>query len=222
MPFPPLPAQATASLPDSSVTWIQPVLPTWLLPAHSPCWHTATHSLLPAPSGSCDCSHEVQWQGFGAACCHRQQEEYLRVQLRCWHGFTQHSLGEWSCTVLRLFLVLARPVKQCSSFVFPRKVHATICVRWGKGFCTPVLAAPPAQHGYGLQTSLLACTLWLWPYGYSCATGRQRGVWPEQRSSKSSLTWQMKKERLKGDVTNTSTSPLDWWWQSMLSRGFAR
>lgn len=62
-------------------------------------------------------------------------------------------------------------------------------------------------------------SLRFWPYGYSCAIGVG---WPEHRSSKSSLIWQMKKGRLKGDATDTSARPLNGRWQSVLSRGLAR
>lgn len=102
----PAPTQATASLPGSSVSWIQPALPTQL--RTSPLSLLAySHSLPPAgPTGSCDCSHKGQWQGLKAVSYHRQQKQHLRVQLRCWHGFTQYS---FSALYLGFFLFSLDP-----------------------------------------------------------------------------------------------------------------
>lgn len=60
-----------------------------------------------------------------------------------------------------------------------------------------------AWHCYELHTSVVAGPLWPWPYSYSCAIGV---AWPEQRSRKNSLIWQMKKGRLKWGATDSSVS----------------
>lgn len=139
MPSPP--AQATASLPDSLYfppAFGQPTLPAGIQPLTPPCQYPPAVVTTAVRHNGRDLG---QWDTKDGR--RSTLEEHLRVQLRCWHGFTQHLLGERSCAVLRLFLVLTHPVKECLSFLFLQECACHYLCKMGQRLLHPCSGSPP-------------------------------------------------------------------------------
>lgn len=106
---------SNASLPDSSVTWIHTVLPTWCPAVPSPCWHRA------APSGLLPVSiHGQSWDAMaGIWGSELPQAAEGTPQTLTWLHPALTGWIELHCAWA--FLVPAHPVKQCLCFVFPQE-----------------------------------------------------------------------------------------------------
>lgn len=70
-------------------------------------------------------------------------------------------------------------------------MHHYLCMM-GQRLLHQSSGCPRWPDSYALHTSIVAGPALLWPYSHSCASGMG---WPEQRSSRSSSIWQMKKGR---------------------------
>lgn len=158
-------------------------------------------------------SHGMWWQETEAVSCHRQQKE-----LRHWHSFTQHPLGELSCTVLGLFLLLLTQWSNAYVLFSPRKMHATVCVGWSKCFCNPCSDSSPwpdTVMNSALLLLVVLCgldlTLFLFHWG---------GLAWAQEQKKIPKSGKWKREDLN-EVLLILLPALDWRQKSMQSRDFA-
>lgn len=111
-------------------------------------------------------------------------------------------LVNWAALCLD-FSCFCSPCEAALRFCFPPGRCMALFVWDGaKVFASLFRQLTLACHGYELHTSVVASPLWPWPRSYSCAIW----AWLEQRSRKNSLTWQMKKGRLKWGATDSSAS----------------
>lgn len=147
-----------ASLPDSSVTWIQFVLPIWCPPVHSPCWNRAAYPAL-FPASIHEQSWDVMAGNWGSELPQAAEGAQTLTQL--------HPASTWWAELhcAWAFLAPAHPVKQCLCFVFPQEDACHCLCGMEQMLLQPLFRLLTlAWYCNELCTSVVGGPLWPWPY----------------------------------------------------------